>query len=170
MRNIKINRFSPDKDEQCNPANDLDTVIPCTHEEMEQHLRSFIRTFVLPHMQPRWIQFLIENRNRWNKDQSGPDSRKALRKADEVLRSFPLHCRSCKQLRNADKVSETGPMNFSKHHWVYFELRTPPCKVTVVEAEARFVLRADSAILSIREGEFAVIFCHDGGIWHCIKT
>ena len=53
------------------PANPLKygpvpvTPVPCSLEELELHLRGFIRGFIAEEAQERWLDYLVEKRSLW---------------------------------------------------------------------------------------------------------
>src|SRR5579862_4106325 len=97
-------------------------IIPCTLDEVESHLRAFIAAFVLPHAQPRWLEFLIDKRSEWDTASGSPRSRKILRKAEDVLRMFAVDGRYCKHIPNDKRTVAYYEAVFGKAPGIYISL------------------------------------------------
>ena len=134
-------------------------VILCTLEDVEFHLRAFIVAFVLPRAQPRWLEFLIEKRS----DKTGHT-------ADAVLRRFAVDEKCCTRIPNSKRTTANFEATFGKGHGIYFELQTPPCKMTAMQAEEKFSWEDSCAILSYEAGKKAIFFLHSRGVWVCEKV
>jgi hypothetical protein len=144
-------------------------VILSSIEEAESHLRAFISAFVLPQVQPRWLEFLIDRRSEWDAMPCSPRSIKIRGKARDVLRMFAADERYCVRVPNAKRTAAYYETTFGKAPGVYFTLGTPPCKLTAIEADVKFSSDDESALLSFQAGKKALFFCHDGGVWKCAK-
>ena len=142
----------------------------CSQAELDDHLRAFISTFVLPQAQPRWQEFLISKRANWSDIPRSPRNAEIVRKAAAVLRTFPNYQRHCVLVGGSDRSEDHYGATFRTSSGVYFELGTPPCRITALEAETRFSTEGSSALLSFEPGKKALFFCHDGGIWKCEKS
>ena len=138
--------------------------------EVESHLRAFIAAFILPRAQPRWVEFLIDRRDEWDTTPRGPKSRKVRSKATDVLRGFAADVRYCVPVPNARRTAACYEATFGKAHGVYFELGSPPCRLTAVAADEKFSWEDKSALLSFEAGKKALFFCHDGGVWKCERA
>jgi hypothetical protein len=75
--------------------------------------------------------------------------------------------RYCARIPNASRTVPYYEATFGTAPGVFFALGTPPCKLTAVEADAKFAWEDDSAVLSFQAGKKALYFCHDGGVWQC---
>jgi hypothetical protein len=144
-------------------------VIPSSVEEAEGHVRAFISAFVLPQVQPRWVEFLIDRRSEWDAIPCSPRSIKIRGKARDMLRIFAADERYCVRVPNAKRTAAYYETTFGNAPGVYFALGTAPCKLTAAEADVKFSYDDESALLSFQAGKKVLFFCHDGGVWKCEK-
>ncbi len=93
-----------------------------------------------------------------------------LRKAEDVLRMFAADEKYCLRVPNSLRTATYYEATYGRATGVYFELGTPPCKMTAAEADAKFSWEDESALLSFQAGKKALFFCHDGGVWKCEKV
>ena len=155
--------------QQAVTENEDGVVRRCSLDDVENHLRAFVAAFVLPNAQARWLEFLIERRPDWDTKSRSPNGIKMLWKAEEVLRRFAADARYCVHVPNAQRTSPYFEAVFGAAPGVYFELGTPPCKMTAVQADRKFAKDDESALLSFQAGKRALFFCHDAGVWKCEK-
>ena len=145
------------------------TIVPCSLEELESHLRAFIAAFILPRAQARWLEFLIDRRQEWDVSPRSPHDAKVRWKAGKVMRQFAADKRYCLRISNAQSKEAYYDSAFGKAPGVYFEMGTPPCKLTANQAFQKFVMEDDTALLSFQAGKKALFFLHSGGAWRCEK-
>ena len=160
---------SPAPRTEVNVADKAGELILCTLNEVEDHLRAFVATFVLTHAQHRWLEFLIDKREVWNASRRTPHSISTLHKAEAVLRTFPDFQRNCARASKSDRSEVYLHAPFNAAPGVYFALNTPPCKMTALQADLRFSWEDESALLSFEPGKTALFYCHDGSVWKCEK-
>ena len=142
-------------------------MIPCSLEEIEAQLRMFITAFILPEAQLRWRNFLIDKRPQWDRfPRSGPDN-KIWRKADEVLNSFARDRQNCAELPGQERRIARYGATFGNASGIYFDLATPPCRMTPLEVEQLFSWKDNSGILFFEAGKKALYFLHGGSVWIC---
>ncbi len=150
------------------------SVVPCSVEEVERHLRAFIAAFVLPQAQSRWIEFLIEKRPQWEtplpKTHPSPRHINMVLKASQVLRLSAIDERDRVLIPNAQRTHEYFDANFGKALGVYFGVGVPPCKMTAGEANTRFVHDDANALLSFQAGKNVLFFSHSMMVWKCQKA
>jgi len=149
------------------PAASEPIVLPCSHEDQERHLRAFIKAFVEPSVQPRWLEFLIDRRSEWKGTPRSASEVKKLWKADKVMRMFAAQRQYCVRIPNPERTEACYSAMFGKSVGVYFGMHSPPFRITAWDADRRFSWEVESAILSFKAGKLALFFCHDGGVWRC---
>ncbi len=137
-----------------------------SNEELELHLRLFIKTFVNAGFQDRWVEFLIDKRHDYLRL---PRSKKVIKlytKANDLLRSFSSND-YCKKLKSPLTTNLNSIFLIHDQTGIYYLPGKPPVRLSILEAEAHFNVYDDSAILSFKAGEYALFFCHGSGIWEC---
>lgn len=141
----------------------------CSLAEMEDHLRSFINSFILSHVRDRWQEFLIDKRFEWDTVPRTPRSKKFYHKAGELMRHCAIEPNLCKKLPDNQCSSCCFEATFGNVSGVYFALDVPPRKMSAADAAIKFAEEDRSAMLSFVPGKKALYFCHDGGVWLCEK-
>ena len=163
-------KANPDSAEVAETVPDQgDSNLLCSLDEVENHLRAFIAAFVLPRAQARWRECLIDNRAEWDTTPPSPRSIKMMRKAQDVMRKFAANTRYCKRIPNPQRKAAYYKSTFGEAPGAYFAVGESPCILTAEQADTKFSVEDESALLSFKEGKKALYFCHDGGVWKCEK-
>lgn len=142
---------------------------PCTEDELEIHLRAFIKGFISEGAQGRWLEFLVQKRPVWFPLETRRKNWNAYRKMDALLNMFGYDV----QTNYVHRIhgSNNFPLSLARDHGtalgVYFDPQTPPCKMTVAEAATKATEGFTDAIFSFMPGKKAISFHHEGGAWLC---
>jgi hypothetical protein len=112
----------------------------------DTHLSSFVRSFVLSSRRDRWLDFLLNHRD------------KAFRNSSK-LRSA-IDQRYCKRVESIDGIELDT-------EGVFYNFYDSPILLPLSEALKDGDRR--DAIFSIVPGELAIFFFHEGEMWLCKK-
>ena len=145
------------------------TPIPCFLEELEIHLRGFIKGFIVEEAQQRWLSYLIEKRSLWVALEAPPRNMKIRLKADGLLDMPFLQEDYVTPIEGADTFPLSLAHVYGDALGVYFDLQTAPCKMTAAEAATQATDNYSNAIFSFVPGRSALVFNHEGGVWQCKK-
>lgn len=141
--------------------------ILCTLEELETHLRGFIKGFIAEEAQERWLEYLVEQRPLWFALEARPRNMKVLRKVDMMLNNFYFQEQYVRMIQGADTFPLSLAGVYGTALGVYFDPHTAPCKMTAAEAATKTTGSCIDAILSFVPGKKAISFHHEGGVWIC---
>ena len=131
--------------------------LPCSQEELERHLRAFVRSFVQPNRQQRWLHILVQ---------------KPSKAEDRMYRLVQdLDDRYCTELKGADNFPLAVAKRIGTKPGAYFD-RSGECnKMTAAGAATLASESSMDALLSLIPGKLALYWHHDlGGPWLCKRT
>jgi len=145
------------------------TPTPCSLEELEIHLRGFIRNFIAEEAQERWLDYLIAKRPLWFALEMPPKNIKVLHKAYGLLNNISFQEDYVTPIEGADTFPLSLAPVYGGALGVYFDLHTAPCKMTAAQAATKATEGYADAIFSLVAGRSALAFHHEGGLWRCKK-
>lgn len=146
-----------------------DEIAAFSLSEVEHHMRCFIDSFVDPNAKDRWREFLVDKYPRWAPETHDKIPVKLQGKAFELLKSCKLDLRYCTEMPPRLRTFTWQQTVFGGLPGLFFDLETPCSKISVADAESRFQMRDDSAILSVVPGKQALLYAHGAGVWLCEK-
>ena len=113
---------------------------------VDNHLSSFVHSFVLNSRRERWLDLLMNQ-----KDKAAQVKSKLVNALDE------RYCRRVKTINGVDP----GTMG------VFFDFYSSPSVVPLSDAMTKGDCR--DAIFSVLPGKLAIVFFHEGELWFCAK-
>jgi hypothetical protein len=127
--------------------------VPATREEQDNHLRAFIRQFIVPVAQSRRAHCLLES----------PE------KAAGHLHRFErdLDPRYCREMKGPDAFPLSLEAVYGTERGVYFDGERLPCQITAAEAATIATEQGGDALLSLIPGRRVLFFHHGGTAWKC---
>jgi hypothetical protein len=136
-----------------------------TDADLDVHLRAFIEQYVQKDIRGRWIEFLIDRRDQWDRRNRSRAQAKLLEKTNSMMNSFSPTDPSASRVDLAHLPTGWLANNFGDRRGVLFCPYWTPAFATASEAVQFFYWDDSSALLSFTPGEDALYFCHGGEIF-----
>lgn len=119
-------------------------------------MRAFIRHFIHPSFQSRWMHCLQESPG------------KAAAHLHRFDKDHDPHY--CCEMNGPDTFPRSLQAAYGSERGIYFDGGSPPCRMTAAEAATTAAEQCRDALLSLTQGKRALFFHHSGTTWRCEQS